>query len=655
MVTLACFTPQTQAQWIRSSVCCFRKSLILCLHALLIIVAYYGSFLFRFDFQLLHPERHGALITLPVVLAVQLTFFSLFGLLSGSWRHVGVRDLRAIAGACLCSALLLFVIIEWVWQINGFARSIFAIDLVLSVVVVGGARLAVRTLDEARRCGQSKSVLIVGAGRAGSAVARELQNNPGLGLRPVGFVDDDAKKHGLRINGLRVLGPSQTLPKFLEDFRVGCVLIAIPSASGRVVERIIDRCRNYSVEFKILSPIQERLHEPGQRVDAVRDVRVEDLLGREPVRIDDLNVRRALQNKVLLITGAGGSIGSELVRQTARFGPRKVVLLDRSENDLFKVSLELSATFPELEFVCAVCDILDVSALRDIFGLHQPAVVFHAAAYKHVPMMECNCFQAVVNNVFGTYNVALVARQFAAENFVMISSDKAVRPTNVMGVTKRVAELVVLSLRPEHTRFVAVRFGNVLGSNGSVLPVFRQQIANGGPVTVTHPDAERYFMTIPEAAQLVLQASSMGRGGEIFVLDMGEPMKILELARKLIRFSGLSEKDIKIIFTGLRPGEKLSEELMLDDEGLQTTTHPKIRVLEGTEVRFDKLRGWLDELTAAVEAKNVDALISALRRIVPQYQPSAEILSLCQFDRHDMVLRYKQARALLESPESYAA
>jgi FlaA1/EpsC-like NDP-sugar epimerase len=325
--------------------------------------------------------------------------------------------------------------------------------------------------------------------------------------------------------------------------------------------------------------------------------------------------------------------------------PRQLVLFERSENDLFKLCTELSNVFPDLNYVPIVGDILDVALLREVFSTYRPHSVFHAAAYKHVPMMERNCFQAVTNNVFGTYNVAMMARQHQAEDFVLISSDKAVNPTNIMGVTKRIAELTILGLRHSNTHFLAVRFGNVLGSNGSVVPIFEQQIAKGGPVTVTDPDARRYFMTIPEAVQLVLQASTMGRGGEIFVLDMGEPVKILDLVDNLIRLSGLEpERDIKIEFIGLRPGEKLFEELQLEGEGIKPTSHEKIRILEGASITFEQVSNFLEELTLLVESKNVHGLVSKLVQIVPEYMPSEEINALCNVDRHDKALTYRRAR-----------
>jgi FlaA1/EpsC-like NDP-sugar epimerase len=334
-----------------------------------------------------------------------------------------------------------------------------------------------------------------------------------------------------------------------------------------------------------------------------------------------------------------------LSRQVANFNPKAVLLLERSENCLFKLGLELNANLPHQHFIPVIGDIQDVATLRDVFALHRPDIVFHAAAYKHVPIMEQHCFQAVANNIFGTYNVALLARQYGCKSFVMISSDKAVNPTNVMGVTKRIAELIMLGLSHEHTRYVAVRFGNVLGSNGSVVPIFQQQIREGGPVTVTHPEARRYFMTIPEAIQLVLQASTMGTSSEVFVLDMGNPVRVVDLARNMIRLSGLEpDKDIEIVYSGLRPGEKLFEELMLEGEGIKRTSHSKIRVLSGKPVGIEQVRLWLDELAALVTAKNVHGLVQMFQQIVPEYKPSEEVLAMAETDRHDMGTTYRRAR-----------
>jgi FlaA1/EpsC-like NDP-sugar epimerase len=625
-----------------------RKLLILLSQTWLIAITYYISFLLRFDFTLRRPEQLLLVDTLPLILVVKLLTFYLFGLVRGWWRYVGMSDLTDITKAATLSTAILYPILQWVFFNSGYPRSVLAIDLALTILFVGGARFAVRAYTEhVQDSAVREGALIVGAGQAGSAIVRELKQNPALRFKPLGFVDDDVTKQGIRIHGIEVLGETADLPELIERYDARCVLIAIPSATGPQVERIIRKCRECKVDFKILPALNERINGHAS-VKELRSLNVEDLLGRQQVPLDTEGIKSRLENKTLLVTGAAGSIGSELVRQAARHNPKELILFERSENELFKLCNELSEKYPTLSYVPVVGDILDVGTLRDTFALYRPNSVFHAAAYKHVPIMENNCFQAVVNNIFGTYNVALVARQFKVEDFVMLSSDKAVKPTNIMGVTKRVAELILLGLQYEHTRFVAVRFGNVLGSNGSVLPIFQQQLARGGPITVTHPDAKRYFMTIPEAVQLVLQASTMGKGGEIFILEMGEPIRIYDLAQNLIRLSGLQpEQDVKIVFTGLRPGEKLVEELLIEGEGIARTWHSKIRVLSSPEVRFEQVREWLDDLAALVEAKNIHGLIAKLSSIVPEYKPSPEILSLCQVDCHDIALKYRRARPTL--------
>jgi FlaA1/EpsC-like NDP-sugar epimerase len=627
----------------------YRRPLILVSQMSLLATSYYGSFLLRFDFRPDPSYQMQFLQTLVPVLAVELLGFYVFGLLRGWWRYVGVSDVLDICKAAFCSAVVLYLLIELVLRVQGYPRSVLAINLILTVLIVGGTRFAVRAYTEsAQHSSAELDTLIVGAGRAGSSIVQELKRNSELNLNPVGFVDDNPSKHRIRIHGLRVLGALDCMPEIIRQMNIRCVLIAIPSATGSQVERIIAKCRQCEVDFKILPPISRQIVGGRSSIADLREVRVEDLLGRQPVQTDLASIRKQLEGRVLLITGAGGSIGSELCRQVCNFAPRKVILLDRSENCLFKLGMELSTNRPQQHFVPVIADIQDVGAMREVFALHRPDIVFHAAAYKHVPLMEQSCFQAVNNNIFGTYNVALVSRQFGCKTFVMISSDKAVKPTNVMGVTKRIAELINLGLQHEHTRFVAVRFGNVLGSNGSVVPIFQQQIAAGGPVTVTHPDAQRYFMTIPEAVQLVLQASSMGVASEIFVLEMGQPIRIADLACNLIRLSGLEpDRDIRIIYTGLRPGEKLFEELMLDGEGVKPTSHPMIRVLDGGSVSFAQVRLWLNELSALVEAKNVHGLVQMFQLIVPEYKPSEEILALCEIDRHDMAVVYRRAREQL--------
>lgn len=561
-----------------------------------------------------------------------------------------MSDLVDITKASLISAILIYAV-SWigVWSRPGYpAGSVVLTDLILTILFIGGARFLVRAYTETvQNCVAQKETLVVGAGVAGTTLMRELKQNPDLDYKPIGFVDDDVTKLGIKIHGKRVLGTTSDITALVAEHGVKCVLIAIPSAEGKKIDEIINKCSQSKVEFKILNGIGKRI-EGQSRISQIRQVRLEDLLGRAPVRLDLGNIQKKLQGESILITGAGGSIGSELTRQVCQFCPEKVVLLERSENDLFRLCCELSRNFPSVNHIPVVGDILDVGLLREVFAAHRPHSVFHAAAYKHVPMMETNCFQAVTNNIFGTYNVALVARQFEVKDFVMISTDKAVKPTNIMGVTKRIAELIILGLQHQRTRFVAVRFGNVLGSNGSVLPTFEDQIRNGGPVTVTHPEAKRYFMLIPEAVQLVLQASTMGHGGEIFILDMGEDVKIDDLARNVIRLAGFEPgKEIKIAYTGLRPGEKLVEELRLQAEGLAPTTHEKIRVLQGGTVDFLQMRGWLDELSTLVESRNVHGLVKTLISLVPEYSPSEEILALCDVDRHDSILRYRRSRASL--------
>jgi FlaA1/EpsC-like NDP-sugar epimerase len=627
----------------------YRKAVIILLQALLFIATYYMAFSLRLDFSLDTKSRLAFFRSLPWVLVIKLIVFAAFGLLKGWWRYVGMNDVIDITKASVISGAVLYGAF-WVgvWPRPGYPRSVIFIDLLLTILCIGGARVTARFYAETvHSCVARKETLIVGAGVAGSTIMRELKQNPNLDYKPIGFVDDDKSKLGIKIHGKRVLGLTRDIGRLVATHNVECVLIAIPSANGEKIDEIVGRCSESKVEFKILNGIGKRI-EGEPRINHLRQVRLEDLLGREPVRLDLSNIEMKLRAQSVLITGAGGSIGSELARQVAKFHPAKIVLFERSENDLFRLCCELQRNFPRLNYVAVVGDILDVSHLREVFSAHRPHSVFHAAAYKHVPMMETNCFQAVTNNVFGTYNVALVARQFEVNDFVMISTDKAVRPANIMGATQRIAELIILGLQHQQTRFMAVRFGNVLGSNGSVLPIFEEQIRNGGPVTVTHPEAKRYFMLIPEAVQLVLQASTMGKGGEIFILDMGKDIKIDDLARNMIRFAGVQpDKEIKIIYSGLRPGEKLMEELRLQDENLTATAHEKIRVLQSGKVDFLQMRSWLDELAAPVESRNVSALVTMLTKLVPEYRPSEEILALCEVDRHDSISRYRRGRASL--------
>jgi len=626
-----------------------RRWLILGSHFLLLALVYYASFLLRTDFALDLQMRLLLLYTLPILLLIKLPALAFNGLLCGWWRYAGLADLKDIIKASAFSTVLMFLVVRIFFPQSGFPRSVLLIDFLLTVCALGGIRFFVRIYQETSgRHVPRKSTLIVGAGQAGSKIASQLIHNSQLDLNPIGYVDDDESKQDIKISGIRVLGKIADAPQLIERHQVRCVLIAMPSVNGNKLRSIVELCGSCKIEMKILPSIGDRIN-GSAAVSKLRSVRIEDLLGRKAVSLDLATIRERLADKVLLVTGAGGSIGAELVRQLAAFKPRKLVLYERTENYLHNIDVELHAAYPELQYVPVVGDILDVPTLREVIAEHRPHSIFHAAAYKHVPMMEKNCFQAIMNNVFGTYNVALLAKQFEVNDFLMISSDKAVNPTNVMGVTKRVAELVILGLQDAHTRFVSVRFGNVLGSNGSVLPLFERQLACGGPLTVTHPDARRYFMTIPEAVQLVLQASTMGHGGEIFVLDMGEPILIAELAKNLIRLSGLDpEHGVGIVYTGLRPGEKLFEELKLEGEGIKPTSHPKIWVIDGGQVDFRKVSRWLEELSALVESKSVFGLVHKLQEIVPEYTPSEELLKLSQFDRHDFFSAYRRAQIDLQ-------
>jgi len=636
----------------------YRHWLIVAAQSFLIAAAYQAAFQLDFDFALSSQGMRAFWVTLPLVLLLKLIFFRHCGLLGGWWRYAGMSELWDISRAAAVSSGVIFVLAGFVWRVPGLHLTTLVIDLLLTVVVTGGARFVVRAYTEhaTKSYVDQKRTLIIGAGRVGSTVVRELLEHPELDYSPVGFVDDDPSKFGLAIHGVSVLGTTQNLLRLLAAYDVECVVIAVRHAPGALVQRVIEQCQEQKVEFKIVPAMSERMN--GSVFSMMRNLSPEDLLGRSMVQMDLDPIRAKLEGKVILITGAGGSIGSELARQVARFNPTRLILFDRSENDLFKLGMELSHNSPLLNYAACVGDMLDVRTLRDVFALYRPTSVFHAAAYKHVPMMETNCWQAITNNIFGTYNVALVAREYEADDFVMISTDKAVNPTNIMGVSKRVAELIILALQHQHTRFTAVRFGNVLGSNGSVLPLFEHQIATGGPVTVTHPEVTRFFMTIPEAVQLVLQASAIGHGGDIFILDMGRPVRILDLAQNAIRLSGrIPQRDVQIVFTGMRPGEKLHEELNLDGEGVRPTPYDKIRVLDGGQTDLTQLKHWLDDLTELVEARNLHGLVTLLNNIVPQYKPSAEMLAISEVDRYDYSRKYLRERTNLgaTNPETAVA
>jgi FlaA1/EpsC-like NDP-sugar epimerase len=572
------------------------------------------------------PE-HWPLIaaTLLFLIPAEALVFRLSGLYLGIWFFSSLPDLRRIFKAVAISALLGGLLTMFV-PAPGIPRSVVILYPVLLLVLMGGGRAAYRMWKDhllySALGASGKPVLILGAGRSGAGLVQELARSQEW--RVVGFLDDDLAKQRRELLGQRVFGPLSELGYWTKALKVNHVILAMPSVSDEVRQRVSSLCMRAGVTAYTV-PSTEQLLLKRDRVDHVRPVDLEDLLGRSPVRIDTPEVRELLFDRVVMVTGAGGSIGSELCRQIARLHPAQLVLFENSEFALYALVEELTEHFPEVALVPLAGDVKDGAWLTEVMRRHTPSVVFHAAAYKHVPLMEeHNSWQAVRNNVFGTYVVALAAQRAKVPKFVLVSTDKAVNPTNVMGATKRLAEMVCQALEGGGgaTRFEMVRFGNVLGSTGSVIPKFRAQIAKGGPVTVTHPEITRYFMSIPESSQLVLEAAAMGKGGEIFVLDMGEPVRIADLARDMIRLSGRGEDDIRIVYTGLRPGEKLYEELLSDDEHTRPTHHPKLRVAKARMVPA----GWLDDLLEWLKSPlpKTDAEVRRdLRRWVPEYQPAS--------------------------------
>ena len=559
------------------------------------------AYMLRFNFDLPAEFASELRQTLVLVVPLQVAVFWKFNLYRGIWRYASTTDLRHIFLAAMLSAAAI-PLMFWMLRLSLVVpRSVLIINPLLLIVIMGGSRFVYRMWKEQGLYGdiklQGEPVLVLGAGDAGASLAKELSRSNDWRL--VGFLDDNAERHGRTLNGIRVLGGLDSLPEWTERLGVSQVIIAMPSSSHQQRKRAIQLCN--ATKIKALTvPSFDDLISGKVGVSQLRAIELDDLLGRDPVVLDDAGLHGFLTGKVVLVTGAGGSIGSELCRQIARYSPAKLVLFELSELALYTIEQELKQTFPALDFACLIGDVRDGSRIDEVMQQHQPSVLFHAAAYKHVPLMEQhNAWQAIRNNVIGSWTVARAAQQHGVGKFVMISTDKAVNPTNVMGASKRLAEMVCQALQPSSgMRFVMVRFGNVLGSTGSVIPKFREQITQGGPITVTHPEITRYFMSIPEAAQLVLQAGLMGKGGEIFVLDMGEPVKIVDMAKDLIRLSGFTEDEIKIEFIGLRPGEKLYEELLADSEHTLPTPHPKLRIAQARQANAE----WLTELLAWAQA-----------------------------------------------------
>lgn len=590
------------------------------------IIAALVSIYLRFDGNLI-PQNYLSMLVgqLPFFVMITIVSFFLFKLYSRVCRYAGSSELLAIVGANFAGAICWFIFSVLVEAV--LPRSIYILTALVLTFFVGGTRLSLRVYSYLtskpqyiQRTQKLNKVLVIGAGDAGAMLAREIERYHSGKRKIIGFIDDDRDKQGKTMFGIRVLGSRYDIEQVVADTDANEIIIAMPSVKGKEIKEIIDVCKNTNCKLTILPGVYEII-EGTVSVNQLRPVEVEDLLGRDPVKLDTKNVSAYITGKVVLITGAGGSIGSEICRQVAKMQPKKMLLLGKGENSIYEISQELSIEYPQIRKVPIIADVRDEERINGIMDYFHPHVVFHAAAHKHVPLMEYQPMEAVRNNVLGTKVVAEAASKNGVETFVMISTDKAVNPTSVMGCTKRVAEMFVQSMNSiSETRFAAVRFGNVLGSRGSVIPLFKKQIAKGGPVTVTHPDMKRYFMTIPEASQLVLQAGAMAEGGEVFVLDMGEPVKIYDLARDMITLSGMiPEVDIEIKFTGLRPGEKLFEELLSAEDGTEATQHKKIftamiKCVDKTKLDF-QIRRLLEQTTG-------DNVVEVLKETVPTYRPN---------------------------------
>jgi FlaA1/EpsC-like NDP-sugar epimerase len=617
----------------------FRRPLIILAH----IVAFAASLMLSFlvvhkmRFNPPDPDEKWLHLYPPLLLfflVVKLPVFGLFKQYRGWWRYVGIFELFGILRASLISTLIIVFLWFAMGRINSIranlppgidipAEGVCIADMFATVLMLGGLRIVIRLYYEEFRtaeAGRLKRFLIVGAGNAGEALLREIHRMPVAQYEVVGFIDDDPIKKGTNIHGIPVLGPVEQLPEVCEERNIEEIAIAMPSASHQQLRRVIQVCEGTKIRFRTVPSITD-IASGKFRVSQIRDVNINDLLGRETVQLELDLIEAFAKDKTILVTGAGGSIGSEMCKQLCNFTPKLLLLIEQAENPLFYIERELRKQFPAVRIKALICNITDRTRVDEIFKNYKPQVVIHAAAHKHVPLMELNAGEAIKNNIVGTQVVADAADNSGTAHFVMISTDKAVNPTSIMGSSKRIAEMYIQDLnRTSETHFVTVRFGNVLGSEGSVVPIFKKQIAEGGPVTVTHPEMKRYFMTIPEASQLVLQAATMGKGGEIFVLDMSEPVKIVDLARELITLSGFRPgEDIEMVFTGPRVGEKLFEELSIEGEDMQRTRHPKISIWKNIPMDREGLRAGINELVNIAKGQNNSQIVQKIKELVPEY------------------------------------
>lgn len=606
------------------------------LDAICIFFSYWVAFVLRYDNHIPYLDLFSFKTCIPWVTLVCIATFAVCRFYSTMWQFASLDELLQIffgtTTACILVTVLGYTVFPGVLQVYRFPNGVYVVGWILTVFFVGASRFSFRFLRRVRRRraiskGEEEfsRVMVIGAGEMGSMVIKDMKSAPQSKGIPVVAVDDDKKKRGTRIHGVKVAGGRESIPRIASRYNVDQIVLAIATAKNKDKQEILSICAKTGCRLKTIPALYEILEGMSDPLK-VRDVNITDLLGRDEIHLNVEEISGYLQNKTILVTGGGGSIGSELCRQIAYFHPKKLIVLEIYENNAYELQNELLRRFPKLDMEVIIGSVRDRTRVDHVFSVFRPDVVFHAAAHKHVPLMELSPGEAVKNNVFGTLNVAQACDKFGVKRMVLISTDKAVNPTNIMGATKRICELIVQYYsRHSKTGFVAVRFGNVLGSNGSVIPLFKQQIAEGGPVTVTHPDIVRFFMTIPEAARLVIQAGGMAKGGEIFVLDMGQPVKIVDLARNLIRLSGLEpDVDIKIKYTGLRPGEKLYEELLLDSEGgCQKTSHELIYI--GSPIRFqeDTFLQKLEELHQVAGLDNVK-MMGLVHQLVPTYTGHAE-------------------------------
>jgi FlaA1/EpsC-like NDP-sugar epimerase len=599
---------------------------------IVLCVAFFIAYLLRLDFSISEYYLDNALNQLPFVVLVQFASLFLVGAYSILWRYISLEDIKAFLKAAVISGIIL-ILFRLLLSPEKFMRwqvplSVILYDTGLAFGGLLGLRVLRRFLHEfsenknfslAKRTIKQKSTLFVGAGRIGATALKDILGRADSEFDIKGLVDDDKYKKGGSVSGIKVLGTTNDLARLVDELNIEQIVIAIDQAQGKDIRRVLDICREISVKARIVPSLNEIVH--GRvKISRIRDVEIEDLLGREPIELDDKNLHEFLSKKVVMVTGAGGSIGSELVRQIAEFEPTQLLLVERAEFFMFQIERELAKEYQDLNFVPLIADVADRARMREIFAKYKPEVVFHAAAHKHVPLMEQNPCEAIKNNVFATRLIGELAGEFATKDFVLISTDKAVNPTSIMGASKRIAEIVLQDLnRSFTTNYMAVRFGNVLGSAGSVVPIFREQIRKGESITVTHPDMTRYFMTIPEASQLVLQAGALGIGGEIFILDMGEPVKILSLAEDMIRLSGLKPyEDIDIEFSGVRAGEKLFEELEITGENLLKTKHPKIFIGKIATRQNDEVTEIMNKFKEAISENNEPKIRSLFNRFLPE-------------------------------------